>query len=68
MAEEDRTLSLGRRRIRTSIRLTNLKVGLDIDVGALFESAEILVRLWAEGKDGVPCRLAIVAGYKFWCT
>lgn len=59
MTEEDRALPLRCAGISISVRFTDLKVGLDVDVGALFESTKVLIRCWAEGEDGVPCRLAV---------
>lgn len=64
MTEEDRALSLGCAGVSTSVRLANLKVGLDVDVRTLFESAEVLVRRWAERENRVPCRLAVFSGYE----
>lgn len=54
MSQKYLSLTLRRVGLRTVFWLAELKVSLDINVGALLKVAQIVIRAWVEGQDVVP--------------
>lgn len=59
MTKEDLALTLRSIGVRRGIRLTKLKVGFYINLGAFLQVTKVIIRDWAEGENMVPCSLGL---------